>query len=133
MRLRAIGLPSVAAAVIAVAAGDSAAPAQAAPPPAPSAKAGTRAPESDPEWLASARRLLSEREYRASENGGGLQAPNRRHELRTYFAATGVRVHDRERPGEPRLFSLELVGLGRGSQLEPVPPGRVSAAGARVE
>jgi hypothetical protein len=40
--------------------------------------------EPDQRWLADARRELAEREYRASENGQGLQAPNRAHDLRTY-------------------------------------------------
>jgi hypothetical protein len=84
-------------------------------------------------WLASAAEQLALREYRASENDAGLQAPNRRHNLRTYFEGTGVRVHDRTAPGEPRLLGLELVGLGRERPLAAVAPGRVESDGARVE
>ncbi len=84
-------------------------------------------------WTARAARHMAEREYRASANEHGLQAPNRRHNLRTYFEPTGIRVHDRTAPGEPRLLSLELVGVGRGNQLAVVPPGRVVSHGPRVE
>jgi hypothetical protein len=35
--------------------------------------------------LAAMQRHIAQREYRASENGEGLQAPNRVHNLRTYF------------------------------------------------
>jgi flavodoxin len=84
-------------------------------------------------WMASAARHMAEREYRADANEQGLQAPNRRHNLRTYFEPTGIRVHDRAATGEPRLLSLELVGVGRGDQLAAVPPGRVVSAGPRVE
>ncbi len=40
--------------------------------------------------LAAAQRHIAEREYRASPNGQGLQAPNRRHNLRTYFFWSGT-------------------------------------------
>jgi hypothetical protein len=84
-------------------------------------------------WAASMARHVAEREYRASANDAGLQAPNRRHNLRTYFGPTGIRVHDRTAPGEPRLLDLALVELGRGERLRAVPPGRVASDGARVE
>lgn len=37
------------------------------------------------DWLARAQRDIVAREYRASANANGLQAPNRAHGLRTYF------------------------------------------------
>ncbi len=61
--------------------------------------------------LAAMQRHIAEREYRASPNGQGLQAPNRRHNLRTYFGASGIRVHDRTAEGSPELMCLSLVGL----------------------
>jgi hypothetical protein len=82
---------------------------------------------------AGAGRHIAEREYRTSANRQGLQAPNRRHNLRTYFEPTGIRVHDRTAPGEPRLLGLGLVRVGRGEQLAAVPPGRVVSDGPRVE
>ena len=84
-------------------------------------------------WMANAARHMAEREYRANASERGLQAPNRRHNLRTYFVPTGIRVHDRTAPGEPRLLSLDLVGVGRGNRLATVPPGRVVSDGPRVE
>jgi hypothetical protein len=62
------------------------------------------------DWLAAAQRQIAQREYRASENGGGLQAPNRAHDLRTYFEKSG---HPRARPhgrGQPRA----AAALARG-------------------
>ena len=104
----------------------------AAPPPASAERAAAQAlPDAD--WIARASRQLAAREYAASASGAGFQAPNRRHNLRSYFEPTGVRVHDRTAPGEPRLLSLELAGVGRGQSLAPVPPGEVVSDGARVE
>jgi len=76
---------------------------------------------------------IADREYQASQNGEGLQAPNRRHNLRTYFEASGIRVRDRTAPGSSLLLGLSLIGVGRGEPLAPVPPGDVVAEGARVE
>ncbi|MCH7645362.1 MAG: hypothetical protein IH974_11070, partial [Myxococcales bacterium] len=89
--------------------------------------------ESADRGLAAAQRHIAQREYRASENGEGLQAPNRVHNLRTYFEPTGIRVHDRTRAGSPELLALNLTGVGRGETLARVGPGEVSSEGARVE
>ena len=77
--------------------------------------------------------MLAAREYEATENGAGLQAPNRAHNLRTYFEPTGIRVHDRRAAGSPELLGLSLSGLGREGDLAAVPAGEVAAEGARVE
>jgi hypothetical protein len=89
----------------------------------------------DPEtaWLDAARRRISLREYRASENAVGLQAPSRRHALRTYFEPTGIRVVDRVAEGSPQLLALRLEHMGRANSLAPVAPGEVASDGARVE
>ncbi|MHC4225734.1 MAG: hypothetical protein ACYSUN_17235, partial [Planctomycetota bacterium] len=47
------------------------------------AATGSAAPAADEAWLAGAQRHVIGREYRASANSEGLQAPNRRHALRT--------------------------------------------------
>lgn len=52
------------------------------------------------DWLVRAQRSIAARD-RASESRGGLQAPNRAHDLRTYFGPMGIRVHDRTGAGEP--------------------------------
>ena len=90
------------------------------------------APSSD--WLARAQQHIAEREYRASENGQGLQAPNRAHNLRTYFDPGGIRVHDRTAIGSPELVRISLAAIGRADALAPVPSsGSVVANENRVE
>src|SRR5205814_401512 len=51
------------------------------------------------------------------------QAPNRAHNLRTYFEKTGIRVHDRTAEGSPELLRLTLSRVGRGEAVTPVEPG----------
>jgi hypothetical protein len=75
-------------------------------------------------WLGRAQRGLAEREYQASRNRAGLQAPNRAHDLRTYFEPSGIRVHDRTAAGSPELLSLSLSGVGRADRVTPVGPAR---------
>ena len=88
----------------------------------------------DQNWWKNVQRNLAEYEYHPSENGKGLQAPNRAHNLRTYFDSTGIRVYDRtEAAGSPELAGLSLVRIGRGDALVPVSEGKVSHAGTRVE
>lgn len=78
-------------------------------------------------------RALAEREYQVSRNGRGLQAPNRAHDLRTYFDETGIRVHDRTAEGSPELLALALVASGRGAHGTPALPGELVHDGSRVE
>jgi flavodoxin len=87
----------------------------------------------DTAWLAAARHHIALREYRASENAVGLQAPSRRHALRTYFEPTGIRVVDRVAEGSPQLLALRLEQMGRVNSLAPVAPGKVVSDGNRVE
>lgn len=76
---------------------------------------------------------MAEYEYHASENADGLQAPNRGHNLGTYFDASGIWVHDRTAAGSPKLAGLSLTGMGHGGNLKPVPARTVEHAEARVE
>jgi len=76
---------------------------------------------------------LARREYEATRNARGLQAPNRAHNLRTYFEPAGIRVHDRTAAGSPELLRLTLAGVGRGGALAAVPAGEVVHEDARVE
>ena len=89
----------------------------------------------DPEaaWSAAVRRQLTLREYRASRNAEGLQAPSRRHAFRTYFEPTGIRVVDRVAEDAPQLLALRLEEIGRANSMVPLAPGEVASAGARVE
>ena len=88
---------------------------------------------SSPAHLAGIEGAIAAREYHASENGSGLQAPNRRHGLRTFFEPTGIRVVDRTAVDAPLLTALRLDALGREGNLEEVAEGQVEASGARVE
>ncbi len=94
---------------------------------------GTPAPTPDPAWLSRLQAGLAAREYWATANREGLQAPNRAHRLRTRFETTGIRVHDRVAAGSPGLVELRVAGLGRGVSLAPVAPGEVTSREARVE
>ncbi len=76
---------------------------------------------------------IAAREYEATENGQGLQAPNRANGLRTYFDSSGVRVVDRTAADSPELARLTLAGVGRGAALARVAPGELSHDAARVE
>jgi len=77
------------------------------------------------------RDALASREYRASTTEHGLQAPNRAHDLRTYFDADGIRLVDRD--GGESLAVLRLDRIGRGAALAAVGPGVVAADRNRVE
>jgi hypothetical protein len=85
-------------------------------------------------FIARAQEYIAAREYHASENGEGLEAPNRAHNLRTYFATTGIRVNDRTAGGGPSLLRLSLSGVGREGALVAVEPGtEVVTNESRVE
>jgi hypothetical protein len=94
--------------------------------------AATPAPP-DTAWLARAHQHIAEREYWANASEGGLQAPNRAHDLRTWFEPDGIRVHDRTAAGAPQLVSLSLAAVGREGSLAAVTPGEVANDGPRVE
>jgi hypothetical protein len=83
--------------------------------------------------LGQAGQVLAAKEYAASRNRIGLQAPNRAHDLRTYFLASGIRVHERSTAAGRELLALSLTGVGRGEALASVAPGEVVSDGARVE
>lgn len=72
----------------------------------------------DEAWRTQAQRALAQREYRVSDSSKGLQAPNRRHGLRTYFAR-GF--------GQSPGTLCDSEGLGRRAQA--VPNWRQRAAG----
>ncbi len=105
--------------------------------PRPSPSAGDldsdQSPDAGQTWLARVQQGLAEREYAASRNDAGLQAPNRRHNWRAYFDGDGIRLLDRTADGSPELLRLSLAGWGRGDALAPVRSGVVSSNGARVE
>jgi hypothetical protein len=94
---------------------------------------GQKKAPGEKDWILRAQQGIAAREYEASQNGEGLQAPNRQHNFRIYFETSGIRVRDRTAPESPELLGLSLAGIGRGGSLVPVPPGDVIAEGARIE
>jgi len=66
----------------------------------------------DSSWLADAQRELALREYRASTNEAGLQAPNRAQGFRTYFNGHGVQLVARSAGSEP-IAAITVAGVGR--------------------
>lgn len=90
-------------------------------------------PGTNETWWNLVQQKLADAEYRPSENERGLQAPNRAHNLRTYFGPSGIRVHDRTEAGSPELVSISLAGMGRDGLLTPVAAGTVDYEEARVE
>ena len=64
------------------------------------------------DWMAQAQSELNLREYRASVNELGLQAPNREQGFRTYFDDAGIRLVSRDAEATP-LTGLRLAAIGR--------------------
>lgn len=79
-------------------------------------------------------RYIAEREYRASRNERGLQAPNRAHNLRTWFEPDGIRVHDRTAAGRSRRRgpTSPRVPRARCSRTRSPASRRTCTAGARA-
>ena len=64
-------------------------------------------------WWSRVQQGLAESECHASENGQGLQAPNRAHNLRTYFEPAGIRVCGRT----PHLIGSATDDHGEGHEV----------------
>ncbi len=75
--------------------------------------AASIAPERDAGWLSTVQQNIALREYHVSDNGNGLQAPNRAHNLRTYFDGVDVTIEDRT--AQTELLALRFGGLYRGT------------------
>ena len=61
------------------------------------------------------------------------QAPNRAHNLRTYFTPDGIRLIPRTGYGVAWEWGSELTGYGYQGAIQPVAPATLSAEGNRVE
>jgi hypothetical protein len=92
-------------------------------------------------WRSRVLAEVASREYEFTRQGGpdleeadgALQAPNRAHDLRTRFTATGILVVPRS-PGESNWeWGLSLVGHGRAGATSPARAAVPSAAGNRVD
>jgi hypothetical protein len=85
-------------------------------------------------FLAAAQDEIARREYEATRNPLGLQAPNRAHDLQTYFDESGIRLHDAAAPGNHEMLRLSLARIGRDDRFTAVGSGdEVEARGERVE
>lgn len=74
--------------------------------------------ETGESWLGKIQKGIAEREYHVSRNSRGLQAPNRAHNLRTYFDRSGIGVVDRTATDGPELLRLSLADIGRNQEAE---------------
>ena len=94
----------------------------------------------DAGWWAAVQEEIRQSEYEVTwqehtyltDLPAAYQAPNRAHNLRTYFEPTGIRVHDRTASASPALLELRLVDAGREGALAPVGAGSVVSDGHRV-
>ena len=92
-------------------------------------------------WWATARENITGSEYRVTwQNGTYLhdlpeayQAPNRAHNLRTYFTPTDVRVVPRTGNGTAWELGMRLKGYGYEHPIRPLAPATLSAEGNRIE
>lgn len=73
----------------------------------------------DDSWFQTARKEIREREYWAGENGKGLQAPNRAHNIRGYFSTSGVEIASRTRGDSGPLVKLAYQGIARSNAFDP--------------
>ncbi|MCC6744778.1 MAG: FG-GAP repeat protein [Acidobacteria bacterium] len=76
---------------------------------------------------------IEELEYRASRPAFGLQAPNRKQDLRFWFEDWGVRVEPRVDASGEDLVAIRTSGFGRAGLVASITPGEVVADAARVE
>ncbi len=83
------------------------------------ASTGTLSEGTDTGWLAKVEKELADLEYHASDTTKGLQAPNRVHNLRTYFSSAGISLVERTGEMDSELFQMHLAGMGRGSGISP--------------
>jgi len=79
---------------------------------------GARSARVTEDWLRKVEAQIEREEYNASVNERGLQAPNRAHNLRTYFREAGIKIVPRtgEAP-DAWTFSWRTLGWGREGRL----------------
>ncbi|MFC1572229.1 FG-GAP-like repeat-containing protein [Candidatus Eisenbacteria bacterium] len=101
---------------------------QSQPPGASELPAGANA-----DWWTSVSENLEQAEYHVSENSIGLQAPNRAHNLRTYFLADGIEVVPRDERQTQWHWRWTTRSWGRSNQMHPAKSGEPLHDAARVE
>ncbi|MFO1496738.1 MAG: FG-GAP-like repeat-containing protein [Lysobacterales bacterium] len=75
---------------------------------------------------------IAAREYHASLQPSGWQAPNRAQDFRIHFESDGVELTAREHADQP-LLSMQLTHWGRANRLQPPGEGTLAAQAERVE
>jgi len=89
-----------------------------APPGTPAIDGGALDAGATEDWLGAVMARIETEEYNASVSASGLQAPNRAHNLRTYFADGGIEVVPRTGEAEDAWsFSWRTLGWGREGRL----------------
>ncbi|HWN82842.1 MAG TPA: integrin alpha, partial [Candidatus Udaeobacter sp.] len=86
----------------------------------------------DAGWWQSVTGRLASDEYHASMGTGGLQAPNRAHNLRTRFGPEGIAIEPRILGEINRQFGWETVALGRPGRMVAAAPVTPAGHGSRV-
>ncbi len=64
-------------------------------------------------WMSSIQEQIQEKEYFISKNKKGIQAPNRSHNLRTYFSKKGIEVYSRTSKDSDVFLKMSYSGLYR--------------------
>jgi hypothetical protein len=89
--------------------------------------------QATPNWSAAAQRRIADSEYEVTWQGeAGWQAPNRSHNLRTTFAADGIRVGPRVGASPPWAWGLTLLGAGRPGTVAVGEPATLRVEGNRM-
>ena len=92
-------------------------------------------------WWAAVQENLGRSEYQVTWQDrtylpnvpAAYQAPNRAHNLRTYFTPAGLRVIPRTGDGAAWEWGLTLTGYGYGGAIQPVAPATLTVEGNRIE
>ncbi|MFC1573065.1 FG-GAP-like repeat-containing protein [Candidatus Eisenbacteria bacterium] len=87
----------------------------------------------DAGWWATASRQIAVSEYEASVTEGGLQAPNRAQNLRTYFRPGVIEIVRRTEMNPSWVWTWQTTAWGRGSRLTAVGVVEPLHEGSRVE
>ncbi len=94
-----------------------------------------------PDWLSRVQESIRQSEYHVTWQDqihmsglpGAYQAPNRAHDLRTYFTPDGIRIVRRTEVEPSWEWGLTLTGYGYAADIQPVAAAELVAADNRIE
>jgi hypothetical protein len=97
--------------------------------------------ETSTDWLAAAQENVRKSEYSVTwkeqtylpDIKAAYQAPNRAHNMRTYFTQEGIRIIPRTQTNPDWTLGLSLKGFGYEGDIQPVAPSKLSVSGNRIE